>query len=57
MDIPIKKSNVVIAKAVPLKWIGADAIEILNDPITDNAIPMVVTQSSSETTSPDGWHK
>ena len=33
MDLPIEKSNIVILKAVPLKWIAADTIETLNDPI------------------------
>lgn len=53
-DMPIKNNNMVIPKAVPLWFKGADTNEILKAPISANANPIAIIQSSNDITSSDG---
>lgn len=56
IDIPIRKSNIVIPKDVPLKRIGAETNEILNAPISANASPIAIIASSNEIIIWVGWY-
>ncbi len=57
MDIPIRNSNIVIPKEVPLKCMGAETNEILNAPISAKANPIAIIDSSIEITNGVGWYK
>ncbi len=54
-DIPIKNNNMVIPKAVPLWFTGADTNDILKAPISARANPIAIIQSSKDITSAVGW--
>ncbi len=44
-DIPIKKNNMVIPNAVPLRLKGVDTSDILKEPISAKANPIAITHS------------
>jgi hypothetical protein len=53
-DIPIKKNNMVIPNAVPLRFKGVDTNDILKEPISAKANPIAITHSSNDITISDG---
>lgn len=55
MDIPIRKSSIVIPREVPLKCMGAETNDMLNAPISANASPKAIMASSDEIIKRVGW--